>query len=374
MMKRTFAILSLLSLSLMLLAQESRSISLADGIEQKDVLTIYKDQKESNVVVSFVYDESNEKIIMKLTSIKKILHFRENILYKQVVRNRYFHPEKLNYFMDEGDGFKFYVSKKFRKSMNVKRQNYLFRNWVKTEGLQMLRHDYVVLTDSIVQEFNVLNQKTNVTVSLKSLYLMQKNERRKMRYDIVAGRDINITYNISIVRNPCFGESGDTIVARKFADGIRNSYVLFVEKFGRTGTTPSESAFDTYLQMKKMLLNQYEFHFGDEKCSNVKRLWSVYNSYVDSIAMYNLTYVPVAQGIDAKMLTDKSYQIDASVSRWLVSDDVIEKRDLKHFCEESIKSAYTAIQGCVAQDEEQKKALELFKKAEEYFRKTTNRK
>lgn len=373
-MKRIIAILSVLSLSLMLLAQESRTFILKDGIAQKDELIIYKDSKESNVTVSFVYDESNEKIIMKLTSFKKILHFRENILYKQVVTNRCFHPEKLNYFMDEGEGYKFRVARSFRKSMNVKKKNYLFRNWIKCEGLQTLRHDYVVMSDSIVQEFNVLNQRQNVKISLQSLYLMEKNQRHKMRYDIVAGRDINITYNISIVRNPCFGESGDTILACKFADGIRKSYSMLVEKFGRTGKTSSESTFDTYLQMKKMLLNQYEFHFGDEKCSDVKRLWTVYNSYVDSIASYNVVYVPMVQGIDAKMLTEKAYQIDAAVSRWLVSEDVIEKRDLKHFCEESIKSAYTAIQGCVAQDDEQKKALEFFKKAEEYFRKTTGRK
>jgi hypothetical protein len=59
--------------------------------------------------------------------------------------------------------------------------------------------------------------------------------------------------------------------------------------------------------------------------------------------------------------------IDNHVTAWLVSDDVIEKRDLVMNCEKFIEEIESQINENVVLTSEQQTALAVFRKAEKYF-------
>ena len=73
---------------------------------------------------------------------------------------------------------------------------------------------------------------------------------------------------------------------------------------------------------------------------------------------------------DLKMLMMKARQIDQTVSRWLVSIDPIERQDLINEGQNNIKSGNEILGGRSGVTAEQKRAINLFRSAERYFKST----
>ena len=81
----------------------------------------------------------------------------------------------------------------------------------------------------------------------------------------------------------------------------------------------------------------------------------------------------VAGGVSAKMLLARARQIDAAVSRYLLSKDPIERRDIIFQTETLIKTCNESIQSQGVYTSEQKQAVQIFREAERFFRNNCNR-
>ena len=130
-----------------------------------------------------------------------------------------------------------------------------------------------------------------------------------------------------------------------------------------------------YQDLKELLVKQFPHKEEQTACTNLQQLYNDYNAYVDSIA--NMKVVVAAAGgaggggagINAKSLLSKARQIDASVARWLLSNDPIERRDIVLQCEGIIKEVNASVKSAGVYSAEQRQALSVFREAEQYFRK-----
>ena len=104
-----------------------------------------------------------------------------------------------------------------------------------------------------------------------------------------------------------------------------------------------------------------------------------YNAYTDSISSMNCKVVVAAKpriagdGLSSRMLLTKTRQIDAAVSRYLLSTDPIERRDIIIQTENTIKACNETISSQGVFTAEQRQAVQVFREAERYFRNNCNR-
>jgi hypothetical protein len=106
----------------------------------------------------------------------------------------------------------------------------------------------------------------------------------------------------------------------------------------------------------------------------VRDKWISYNAYVDSIADTRCSVkekqgAPVV-GIDADLLYSKARQVDTSVTRWLETDDAVERRDLNIQCLKLIREVNEWVSRSGIATAEQQSAWKLFKAAEQYYKNT----
>ena len=66
----------------------------------------------------------------------------------------------------------------------------------------------------------------------------------------------------------------------------------------------------------------------------------------------------------------KSRQIDKLVSRWLISDDLVERRDAVTQCENLISEVNAMIGKSTGYTAEQRQVIATFRAAEQYFHHT----
>ena len=123
----------------------------------------------------------------------------------------------------------------------------------------------------------------------------------------------------------------------------------------------STASLTVFEEMKKLLLDQYPHKIVQSPCPDIQEAWDTYNQHVDSISSMQCIVAggggaggAGGEGMSAKTLLSYARQIDAAVSRWLLSSDPIERRDIAKQCESIIQNANAAIkeQGTLTMDSE----------------------
>ena len=71
-----------------------------------------------------------------------------------------------------------------------------------------------------------------------------------------------------------------------------------------------------------------------------------------------------------KILVSKAREIDKMVSRWLISNDPIERNDIVTRCKSIIEDVNTIYGNQVGRTAEQQQSIAIFRAAEQYFKKT----
>jgi hypothetical protein len=223
-----------------------------------------------------------------------------------------------------------------------------------------------------------------VDLTLHDVFLIDKTEKKKYnRYDIPFGRDLNLQYQVTIERNPCFGMDTEIDGAQKALEGVSKSYASMKSKYG-SGEVPSQPSLKIFEEMKSTVLGQFQKDsvHAQSPCPELQTTWSQYNQYVDSIAAMKVVVVDPNKdggnhGIspeDIKILLIKSRQIDLSVSRWLVTTDPVQREDIIKEIQNNIKTGTELLGGRHGVTAEQKQAIATFRAAEQYFNKTCLRK
>lgn len=378
-MKITYRIILLLSCCFWLLglqAQTVRTISVSQETSYTDHISLKEDTKDMDLMVKFVFSEADNTLSVTLISYRTLFVFWDNVHYKPLIKGRKLRPDQLPYVVEYDPKDKYKVTKLFKATVPQPREDYYFRRWIEYDGLQPAPQEYKMVNDFITQTFDIPNKRNQVSVKLRDVFLLDKIEKKKYNlYQIPLGRDLDMEYQVTIERNPCFGLDADVESAKKALEGVTKSYTSLKQKYG-SGQVTSQESLKIFEDMKSTVQGQFQTKNVQSPCPDVQTAWDQYNQYVDSIAAMKCEVVASGAGgpnvspDDLKVLMVKARQIDQTVSRWLISTDPIERQDLITDAQSNIKSGNEIIGGRTGITVEQKRAINLFRAAERYFNRT----
>lgn len=362
-------------------AQQVRDIVVYFDKSYTDHIALSSDSRDMDLMVKFIFDEEENQLTVSLISYRYLFVFRQDVRYANVIHNNRLEPEDLPYIVEFPEKCRFILSKNFRNSIPKPHKDYIFTKWIEYRGLQPIAMKYKMINDYIEQTFDVTNYGKNVTVTLGDVYVLDKTPSKKFPddYTFVAGKNLNIEYRITIIRNPCFGLDSETELANNSLEAISKAYRNFNGAY-KSGEVETEEALKNFNEMKEVLTTQFQPKHSDTPCPDLKEVWDKYDMYVDSIKSVNCN-LKVKEGIqngfsnfDPTEISVLARQIDRNISRWLMSKDNVERQDLVKECEDIISEVNGMIGKSSGNTPEQKKAVSLFRQAEAYFRTTCGKK
>jgi hypothetical protein len=359
-------------------AQTVRTVTVAQGQSYTDHLSLKVDSKDMDMMVKFVFDEDANQLSVSLISYRTIFVFWDRVRLKPLVKGRTIRPDQLPYVVTYDPKDKYKITKLFKSTVPKPRKTFYFQRWMDYDGLQPVPQEYNMVNDYITQTFDILNKRNLVTFSLHDIFLMDKTEKKKYNlYEIPFGRDVNIEYQVTIQRNPCL-EFGDEIASsQKALEGLTTSFKTLKKNYGG-GKALSQEALKAFEDLKKNLLEQYPPKTDSTPCPDLTSVWETYNQYVDSVKSIHCVLaqddnsggelgIPTDNG---KVILMKARQLDRTVSRWLVSKDANERRDLIRTGQGLIDEVNGIIGNRQGSNQAQRQAISMFRAAERYFNNT----
>lgn len=367
-------LLMLLCVMLPVEAQNAKDIRISQDRSFTDHIALKQDSRDMDLIAKFVFNEMENTLSVSLMSYRNLFVFQDDMRYKQVIRRSKIRPDRFPYVVEYDAEAKYKVTKEFKELIPGSKKKHVFRRWIAYEGLQPQPTDYKMLNDYIEQKFDILNKDTLVTVSLKDVLVMEASPDKKKRFDFLYFTDLNREYKVHIVRNPCLGLDEDIATLQATADNIRTSYETLKERYVAQETNEPE-ALALLAEMQGMLSEQFPPKKQESGCPDMRRYTEAYNCYVDSIqrlASFKFAFEGKIDALptDAEHILGVARIIDNNVASWLVSLDVVEKEDLKARSQKLIDEMHEMIDGEWEVTEEQAIAISVFRKAENYFKKT----
>ena len=362
-------------------AQTVKNIAVSQEQSYTDHISLEGDVTDKDIMVKFVFDEAANQLTVTLISHRMIFVFREDVRFKPLIKGRRLRPDQLPYVVTYEPKDQYRISKLFKTTVPKPTKKYVFHRWIDYEGLQPAPQEYAMVNDYISQTFDILKKSNSVVVRLRDVMLMNDVSKHinKRRFEIPFGRDLYTEYHVDIQRNPCFGLDEDIASAKAALEGVRKSYNNLRKSFG-SGTVDSEESLKTFQDLKSQLVGQYPRKNDQSLCLDIQAAWDAYNAYTDSISNMNCklvasakSIIPGGDGLSSRMLLAKARQIDAAVSRFLLSNDAVERRDIIFQTETLIKTCNESIQSQGVYTSEQKQAVQIFREAERFFRNNCNR-
>ena len=340
-MVRKFIVCCLLALCLGMssYAQMAKTAFVTGKEPFTDNIEMSKDMKDTDLIVKFIFNEGANTLTVRLISYRGLFVFRDDVRYGQVVTWLHLRPEKFPYPVKSDKKNEYYVTDRIRQSIKGTLGKQLFHRWVQYDGLQPVPCEYNMVNDVIEQTFDIQQKRSVVQVTLRDIFLMDPG-KQEGKYSIVYWKDLNLHYDVAIIRDACFGKEQEISAAKLSYDGIRAS--------------------------------------TDSDCDCIYTTVDAYNMYVDSIARMEVKMpaaakAVVVRGISPQSLLSKAQKLDINVSRWLASGNAKEKRDIERECVRLINAGNSEIDSKGVYTAEQKDAKAAFKRAEAYFNKTCGR-
>lgn len=365
-------------LPLSAVAQTVKPIAVSNETPYIDHITLKPDSKDMDLMVKFAFNEKDNSLTMSLISYRSLFVFREDARYKEVIKGRTLQPEKFPYVVTADEGQKFKLTSDYRRSIVKPRKKHIFKRWYSYQGLVPAPTEYQMVNDYIEQKFDIKGQLNNVSITLREVFLMDQDSKQENRYWIVFGKDLNTEYQITIQRNPCFGQEAVLDNAQKSLDAIKKSYKSLKSKYGK-GTVSSEDGKKAFDELKSTLTAQYQPTNDSSACADIQQCFEQYNLYADSLASLKVNVVTPADASEhvmgskgseanAKIVLANARLIDNKVAQWLNSQDTMERMDIISTCRNIIKDTKMIISTLSAT--EWRETIKVFNNAEQYFKKT----
>jgi len=378
-------------------AQTSINIHVGHDTPYVDHLALQDNANDMDLMVKFIFDEAKSTLTVSLISYRSLFVFRDDTPYKPTIKWRKIRPERLPYVAQTEQGNSFKLTRDFCRSLYapkslsfIKRwkffKKYVFKRWITYEGLQLVPTDYKMVNDYIEQTFNVPEANQQVKITLGDVMMMRhasSNPKKKGQYEIFFGKDLNRTYYITIDRDPCFNLAEEIAATEKIRDGVAEGYETLKKKYGN-GIAPSKEYLDIFNKLKELLTKQYTKQDTSSTCPTLRQMWKEHNAYVDSIAALKCTVAAApmpSSGGKAKPASEKkqlsdtevprllaaAHQIDRLVSRWLLTNDKYEKKDIANDCRNIILRTNRTLRERSIVTPAQKEALRIYREAENHF-------
>lgn len=362
-----------------LLAQTSKNISVSQSDSYTDHLALGTDEKDMDIMVKFVFNEEKNTLTVSLISYRTLFVFWNDTRYRDAVKLRRIRPDKLPYLVNCNPKDRFKLSAKFRKSIPYPLRRHIFKKWLEVDGLQPVDTELYMVNDYIEQTFDIQGKRNTVSVRLRDLMLLDetKHTHNSSRYSIPYGIDLNIQYRVSIQRNPCFALDQDLSAASNSLAAISKNYASLRKTAAKVNSDESAKIFR---EMQETLINQYPKNTSTSPCPDIQLARDKYNLLVDSIALLNAkvassttetdnTLTVIGSTLNAKEILANARILDHTVSRWLASNDPAEREDLVAQCRSIISDVNSLIGNKRPQTDDERNAISLFRKAEQYFKK-----
>ena len=364
----------LVNLTVSLQAQNIRKIQIAQDASYTDHVSLKKDSKDMDLMVKFVFDEPNNVLTVSLVSYRNLFVFQNDVRYKQVVKHKKLRPDRFPYVVEADAEAKYKLTKELRKQIVGSKKKHVFKRWIEYDGLQPQPIDYKMVNDYIEQKFDILDKDTLVTIALRDLLGMEASATKKKQYDFLYFTDLDRKYQIRILRNPCLGKDDEIEAARGLVESVRTNYETLQQQYVSMGTSNQETLL-LLQEMRGILLAHFPYKNETSACPTVRQYWDSYNCYIDSISQleeYHLNFEKqrAKLAIGAEQILGVARIVDNNVASWLISKDVVEKVDLVNRCRLLLDEINQHLVEDVVMDEEQASAVSVFRKAEDYFKKT----
>ena len=212
---------------------------------------------------------------------------------------------------------------------------------------------------------------------MRDLLLLDEVQQKGVAryYELSYGGDPNIVYAISLQRNPCIGMERDIQSASNALSAIRRSYDSFKALYDK-GVVNSEEGEKMFHELQEALQIQFPLNEDSSACPAIQQAFAQYNQLTDSIRSISVTlHLPAAEvemdhSVNAKTIRANARMIDSNVARWLVTKDEMERTDLVSQCRNIIADTNEMITKNGTRTQEERNAVAVFRKAEQYFKRT----
>jgi hypothetical protein len=359
-------------------AQTTKNISVSQTDSYTDHIALDNDSKDMDLMVKFVFDETKNTLTVSLISYRTLFVFWDNTRYGKAVKHRRIKPDNLPYVVSSHPGDRFRVARTFRKSISRPHRKHVLKKWIEVHGLQPVDKELMMVNDFIEQTFDIQGKLNTVTIRLRDVMLLDevKKKSSSSHYDITFGKDLNITYKISIQRNPCFGLEDEIAASASLLEAVSKNYATLRKNADKVS---EEASLNVFRGMKETLIEQFPKNNEESRCPEVQQARDKYNSLVDSIQAIKVDVntaisesgaaSPIVDGksLNAAEILSNARILDQTVSKWLASNDPAERSDLIAQGRSIIKDVNLMIGGKQAQSAEESNAIKVFRKAEKYF-------
>lgn len=395
-------ILSLLmcSLSMAISAQSVKEITVSHNTPYTDHISMRNDSKDMDLMAKFAFDEKTNTLTITLISYRDLFVFQTATTYKQAIKGRKLKPDKLPFVVDTDPMAKYELTKEYWEAIPKPKKKHVFKKWIEYSGLHPLPTDYKMVNDYVKQDFNILNKADAVSITLHDVLMIDQEASdgkplSAKQYDVVWGKDLDITYRIYIDRDPCFGMEEEIEAAGKLLESITAGYKNLQARY-ESGFVGSRESLANFKEMQQLLLGQYPKKTEKNSCPNIQEKWDAYNLYIDSISNMKCRIRPAVasyrsngatggsyigtrggnvrrssgEGIDAGYIMTQARRIDSAVARWLLTKDRTERADLKKQCQEIINLMKNTVAQKGIVGNAQRNALNIFNQAAAYYRST----
>ncbi len=361
--------------TLTMVAQTTKPVTLSDKTPFSEELTIPQPKGDGvKVTASFQFDEAANTVSVTMKSERKLFAFWEEISYRKAFHHKRLCTEKLSYNMTGNTADQFHRVPYFYKALpKPHRKKHIFHAWTEPKGLKPMGAPRQIINDSLTQTFALSDTTDVYSLRLRDILFIDelKQKGAARYYGISYGMDINTEYRITLQRNPCFGLDAQITAAQNARDAVTRSYEAFKSIYNG-GVVNSEEGEKLFHQLQDALQIQFPVNEDSSACADLQEVHTQYNQYIDSIKALSVTLQLPAdeRSLNIKIILANSRTIDNNVTRWLSTKDFFERSDLADQCRAIISDTKDMISLNGARTEEEKNAVAVFKKAEQYFDRT----
>ena len=348
-------------------------ITVSEETPYTETISTKEGAKDMDMLLKIEYSENDNTLNVSITSQHHLFGFKNNSLYKNVIRNKKISLVRLPYKVVSEPEMTYRLSKNIRNNISGCNDKHTFKAWISTTGLHPQMSDYEMVTETLTQKFDIVGD-TTITVTLGDIMMMERSVSKKNRYDLTFYTNLNKSYVVNIKRNPCLGKEAELDSTQTLLDEIKENYTLLASKYPNVENLTQETLL-ALEEVRVKLETKYEKKETTNECPAIASMLENYNTYVDSIAKLADVKAEFAHkrprlSMPADQLLAVARMVDANVASWLVSNDVVEKADLVKRNRKLIDDINKKISNKMRMDTEQTKAYAVFKKAERYFNET----
>lgn len=345
------------------------------------------DMRDLCLRVSFDDSTSTAKVSLSSANANLFGFNSGGIVYGQIFGcGRRLKTGRLPYKVEYDSSLKFILSGPSRKSLGRGYRETVFHSWLEYDGAMPVQSVTTMPEDSLVRTFSITDpgQEIKLRLRLRDIFFLERRGTRpaaaKKLY-LSNYQDLHAEYDVTIQRNPCYGMDGRTAEINAKHKDISEAVKILSDSYPE-GKVLSLEDFENFQGIKAGILQNFVKAEEDVSCPDLREAISSYNACIDSLLAMSCAISDEKrmalvrnlglglQRVDAEWLLHCARQIDELTAQWRIETKKSVKMSIKMQCEQLIEEVTSSTIGRGIMNEDDRRALNSFIKAKEYFNKT----